>query len=291
MTEAAKAPVSVVSVPFRDTHLVGHCSMGAWLPRKADMALSASTTAGAGADSGRIRVWKSLFGKDSKIHEVVALHQNLGNYIRELSSPWGSGGDRLIPADHIDGIDAEVDKTNAAMGVLVTGIVDNWDALVVAERDRLKGAYDPTDYPSQSEIRGKYYIRWDYWMVPSDSSSVFGQGLTAYADRLRENEAARMEYQKKVIQRDMAAKLAEPLANVVKLLRKDKTKLHRSLLGNITQILCVASAMNVYNDSWINRLTAELHELTRNDVQVLREDKSRRNAVADKAADIIERYL
>jgi hypothetical protein len=265
--------------------------MGAWLPRKSDIALTTSTTAGAGAKQGRIRVWKSLFGKDSKIHEVVALHQNLGNFIRESSTAWGSGGDRLIPAEYIDEIDERVDKAKAEMDVLVANIVDNWDALVVAERENLQGAYDPTDYPSKSEIRSKYYIRWDYWMVPEDSHSVIGKGLERYADRLRENEAARMEYQKKVIQRDMAAKLADPLANIVKLLRKDKTKLHHSLLGNIVQTLGVATAMNVYNDEWINRLTAELHELTRNDIQALREDKQHRNAVADKAASIIERYL
>lgn len=155
------------------------------------------------------------------------------------------------------------------------------------------GTFEPDNYPGfdsmgnfnpdefRAVMRKKLYVRNEPLPVPN--AEHFASQVASLLGTDLESVDLRVADASKEAQRELMRRLIEPVQHMAQTLSKEKPKIYETLIGNIRDIVRVASALNLTGDPEIDRLIADVETLTRYSAKVLK-DSSVTRSEAQKAA-------
>lgn len=206
-----------------------------------------------------------------------------------FSLPWKDEGWRILPTamylKYQDAIRAQKNKFNAE----VEKFLANYPQHVEEAKEALKEMFNPSDYPTISELRAKFGVKID--VAPLPCGSDFRVSLAS--DELASIQAdvdARVKEATAGAVKDLWNRLALPLRNMVNRLSEPDAIFRASLVENLEDIIDLVPGLNVTGDLALDAIAQECKaKLGGLDAEVLRKNPQERKSTAEAAAEILKK--
>lgn len=206
------------------------------------------------------RFMKTLFEKsqDSRLKKIGRIIGDFRTTAYKMTLPWAQDGQRILPTVLLDGFVAEFDKAKAVFDNELISLENEYPSLIEAQKDRLQGLYDPSDYPKASELAGLFHFAIKIRPVPTDGDfrvSISAETMTALQDAIkRESQAVLQEATQTAYSRlhGVVSKMADAL-------EVGEHKVFRnSLVGNVSDLCDIIDGLNISGDNELERLSAKV---------------------------------
>jgi hypothetical protein len=258
-----------------------------WVPWKRDKAAGKETAETFRANESDTHLSKRLIAKDAI--GLLTKTMNLAyTYHAKVSVPTGTKGMRVIAIGEMDTYRAKMDEyIQTAMEALEEFLTEypTWIEEAKGEYARLGKLWKASDYPSESELRRQYDMRYKFLPLPSINGLV---GLVnGQADILRQSVMEEMKQIGEVSNRELWNRLYDAVAHMAERLGGTDNVFRDTLTGNIEELLGIARSLNVTNDRELEEMLKRIElRLTGIDPETLRKNRSIRLGVAREANGI-----
>jgi hypothetical protein len=283
---------------IQDTAIVVTATIGKWTARKFDKKVTDETNAAQGASDDAGRYNKRLASKEC-LDPFVKMEGEARKYLYKHTIPWGNNSQYLLNAASIMEFKQEMFKFQQKYMALVPALLDQWDDILKqAERD-LNGMFNPADYPTRTELEGKFVFKVNYEPVPTNHWAV---GLTQEEkDYLTKSMEREFETRQQEAVRSIWERIKEQLLHMKDRLtatRQTKSgdekpaKLYDSLFGNMKELVEVLPSINIMNDPSIQDACNELSVLLADSDKVRDNwtNDSVRHQKAEEVADVLNKF-
>jgi len=268
--------------------MIVRLSIRQWTARKCDSAVTAETAARyeAAPDAGR---WnKTLIARDA-LHGVTQVVSAARTFHYENTLPWDDGGGRILPTKNFFEYSKKMRQFREQFDRVVKDFLGNYGDYREDARLKLNGMFNPSDYPTRSEINDKFGFSFDIDPVPiAEDFRVSVQ--TSEAKRIKKELEDRV--QERVIEatHDLYVRLNTVVARVAEKL-SDKDAIFRdSLVENVVELVNLLPKLNIGNDPKLIELAKETKKkLCTLEPESLRKNEEVRAKAADDAKAILEK--
>ena len=293
---ANAAPVAAPAAPsiLASRAMLASLNIRQWSARKLDRKVTndAIQANGAASDAGRFN--KALIATESLSGIVAAANAARASHY-ELTLPWANDGARILSAALHDKYAARMAEHRAAFESALRAFLPEYAALVQESRVRLGAMFNAADYPSESDIAGRFSF--GHCLLPVPSGADFrvdiadSQAAAIKADIERVTTAALGAAQRDAWQRvadtvgHMAAKLADfkPGADGAR-----ATGIFRdSLVENVRALVDVLPGLNIAADPALAAIAARMAALCAHEADELRASPTIRQQVKSEADSIL----
>ena len=221
----------------------------------------------ANADAGRFS--KRLLEKEA-LKEISSIVSETRGYYKDKTLAWEDGKTRLLPVK----LATEFMDQMRAFELKFDDAVDEFINQYASYKDNAKailnGLYNEADYPAVEEIKDKFSLKYTFTNIsdPNDFRCEVSDDLRQEIQKSME-KSINEQYQLSI------KKLYERIYLVIskfneKLLSEDK-RYHKSLIGNIEELVALLPDLNFMNDSKITEMTERIkNEICKYDVDVLK---------------------
>jgi hypothetical protein len=245
-------------------------------------------------DMGRFN--KTLVPKDSleKLRAVYSAAR-AEHYRRTL--PWRDGGDRILSSAGYFEYAKVMRQFIQDTDTLVDWFCTNYPTYIAQARTKLNGLFNPADYPSVAEIRGKFGLRFD--VFPLQSADDFRVELGSNeVSRIRQEIQASSDAMLNKAMADVWGRMKDVVGHMAERLKAYQTTadgkvlstFRDSLVSNITDLLDVLPTLNLTNDPHVDEFAREIREyLTVYSPEALRNSETIRVDVASRADEILSK--
>ena len=275
---------------LHDKAILIDATLRQWNARKADKQVSGEVNAQKGAASDASKVIKRLISKqetDPISQNITALRQFY--YLRTL--PWLNGGFRILPSNQLMSFREGWKELEGAAQRNIDTLISNYDHAMTKAKLDLGQLFNPTDYPSAAELRGKFEITLDIMPVPytkdfrADASAAEIEELRT---RIQETETKAMQrcaeepYKRleKLID-ELSQALSHP-ANTT------QGRIFKSKIDNLEKLINLIPQINAFQDEHLEELSESARALLL-DADVLRGNSAARRITKLTADDILQR--
>lgn len=270
---------------FEKRSMLVELTIRQWTARKHDKKVSQEVDQGHGAkNAGRYN--KQLIAKDAlepiakKAAAIRAFH-----YTRTL--PWGNNGQRLLPAKFFMDYRNELIKHRDEFSRLVDTFMGGYPLLVNDARIRLGSLYDPAEYPPASEVRRSFGVEFDIFPVPTAGDFRVEVANEERAEIAAQIEAATQERQANAT-KACYVRVRDVLQRMKQQCVAGKTRITDSLVEDARDLTGMLDDLNIAGDPELTRLNAEIRRDLLVDVDDLRRSPKTRQAVGDRASQLLE---
>jgi hypothetical protein len=213
------------------------------------------------ADKSLIRVSKQLLDSP-ELETIRSLDGEIRRYLYDSCLPF-EAGIHLLPTALIETVEARLTDYQTQRRDLVSLFVSAYPRLCEDAARRLRGLYNPRDYPGREEIYNAFSMSWAY--ISFDAPQALAAISTDIFNREREKIAARMEE----AYDEARQVLRETMAELVKHLRErleaktDGTakRLHASTIDSLKDFCRTFDFRNISNDAELAGLVSQTREL------------------------------
>lgn len=267
---AAPAPEPIAPLTPAAIDLAARCMLvdldvSIWEGRKRDKRVSDDVAAQHGSDPTMGTYWKLLM-KDGSLAKVHGAARRLQEEHKRRTLPWldNGGGRALTNAAYFD--------YQRVMGDRIRECEDAADEFqreyprIVNEMHRSLGTlFNPADYPTQSEIRGKFSFR--FKLLPLPTAADFRCLTGADLDRARDSIARDTEERMAQAQRDLVERVADKVGAMAERLRaykpadgggKAEGTFHYTLIEHVRDLAEVLPSLNLTGDPRLDSIAAEM---------------------------------
>ena len=266
-----------------------------WSARRLDREITdeVNSSHGASADAGRYN--KLLIDKEA-LADVVRVAGEARSEFLKRTLPWMDDGQRIMAADaylaHSSWFSAQRQKFDDA----VEDFLAMYPSHVNAARVKLNGMFRDEDYPTVSELRGKFKMEINVMPVPN--ASDFRVDMSAeQAELIRRDIEANVQKATATAVGDVYRRVAECCERMVERLNaykpakgkgtKSEGVFRDSLVENVRDLIKIMPSLNITGDVRLAEIADHLQEIARFDAKVLREDAEVRKNVAEEAQKIL----
>lgn len=273
-------------MPLSDKALLVTLSLsGGFSPTKTDKRISRKVNDQHNAKNGALRVSKRLL-LDEAIDPIRKLHGEIREYHYTNTLPWGEN-ERLLPSSCYLDYAAWMRQRRAEVDNAIDTFIRDYPQNVAAAREVLQSAFNPSDYPTSETIRGKFGFKLDYKPLP-DAGDFRISIMREEMDQLREHLNSRVAEAEQEAVRDLARRMAKPLANMVNRLSDPDSNFHDTLVSNLREITDLIPRLNVTGDPEIEAVRQRIQsELCGVDASLLRDNQIVRTSTARKAQEVL----
>lgn len=281
---------TIEASPIHSRAMLVSLRLSAWTARKYDKKITSETNAahGASADAGRYN--KMLLSGDCPSYK--ALMQLVGSirtehYANTLA--WSDEGFRLLPTANYPQYSDFTRKKRAEFNTLLEEFLSEYPYLREQAKVRLKGMYKEEDYPTVSQIRGKFGFYLDFNPLPikGDFRCELPQ------EEIRQIESQMVDRQGEAIKEAMTdawKRLHDCVKHIHERMVNPDAIFRDSLIYNARELCDMLSRLNVTGDANLEKFRDEVESyLASNDPDTLRENYSLREDTATLAEDIMQR--
>lgn len=263
--------------------LMINVTVGMWMGYRRDKETTAKVTRDAGAQPDAAQVNKHLVPRES-LDEIITASSAVRSHLYANSLPWMDKGPRLIPRKKFITFMPEHEKRvndyNAAADQFVMA---KYRSAKAGAEFRMGEMFDPNDYPSEAELRRKFYVTLDI------------DGIGDSFDFRLQNDNSKIQARVTKAMDALWAKVAKPLGHfATKMSDEDKPRLHATTLTNLQAIAELIPELNFTEDPRLTALGEEIAELVNGlEIEDLKDgkngDKSKtRKALGGRAAQIMD---
>jgi hypothetical protein len=213
------------------------------------------------ADKRRIHVSKRLL-ESKKLLEIKGLDFDAMDYVTGCCLPFEKGI-HFLPLALVEQVEAELRAYEQKRNQLIQEFVDEYPGLLEEARKPLGGLFDERDYPSPSQARAQFNMRWNYLSLSTPGK------LATLNPGLFRAELEKIERQMQESYEEWHSLLRVAMADLVERLRESlcpspdgkAKKLTESSVQNLQNFLQTFSFRNVTDDAELEKICAEVKQI------------------------------
>jgi len=137
-----------------------------WSATKQDRGISDEVTHAKKADSSAGRFVKNLLADDQFHKRVSNYRQTIYNWLKRNTFRWNNAQD-ILPVVNLEKFKKEFNEHEMEFNRLLDSFINNYQAIVSNMAFKAGDMFNPTDYPSASEVRNKFGIKLYVAEVPA----------------------------------------------------------------------------------------------------------------------------
>lgn len=268
--------------------MIVNLSIGRWYGFARDAELGRSVAITHHADEDATNVNKRLM-PSKVLRDVNSSLTTIRNHFYANTLPWHDKGGRLLTrklfTKFIEEHEALVKKAEAAIEKFIT--VD-----YPAERDRAEfrmgEVFNPSDYPSQSELRAMYRVQLDFEPV-GDSGDFRVEMDKKHLDSVRQSIERNVNARIQTAMREVWERLAKTLRHFHDRMAEEDARFKRATVDNLREIVEVLPALNVLDDPDLEAIRIDIaNHLADLDPVELRDNDELRREVSGEAKRIMD---
>jgi hypothetical protein len=269
MTEETKVDVSEALV---NNYMLTDLVVRIWSGRKTDKEASRELTSNKKAVSNAASVVKNLFaGQDAELKDTHAAYTRIRTWFYSKTVPWSTAsvgamkGSRLIAT--IDSIDfmSEFAKMKKEAEDVRDTLVNKYDNLLQKVQVSQGDLYNPAHYPSKQQVALLFGAELSVQPLPATTDfnrltnlpSKLVSGLQDLYDRSLETQ---MENALTDVQRRLVDELERMDTQLSKVARGEKTRLFKSMVGNLKHLVSLTRNMNFTGNAEIEAIADGIEE-------------------------------
>lgn len=207
-------------------------------------------------------------------------------YLYSQTVPWGDDDSRLLSASRQMKFAAQMQVYGAAFDAETTVIIGKWHVIVAEAEGRLgPKLFDKRQYPDAATLPDKFKFRVSYAPVPTGSDlrvSLDDAQLKELRARIDEDTKAALS----TTQGAAWGKLYEKVAHMAEVLSRDKTRIHESMVTNLTEVCDILPELNFTDDPRLTKAIALVKKNLIVDTDRLRDDPTVKESTAIAAKKI-----
>lgn len=270
---------------FEKRSMLVELTIRQWTARKHDKKVSQEVDQGHGAkNAGRYN--KQLIAKDA-LEPIAKKASAIRQFHYARTLPWGNNGQRLLPAKFFMDYRNELVKHRDEFNRLVDTFIASYPQLISDARMRLGSLYDPSEYLPAADVRLGFGVEFDIFPVPTA-----GDFRVEVANEERAEIAAQIEAATQERQANATKACYERVRDVLQRMKQQcvagKTRITDSLTADVRDLAGMLDDLNIAGDPELTRLAAEIRQGLLVDVDDLRASPKTRQAVGDRAAELLD---
>jgi len=270
-------------------------NISVWTANKLDKRITNDVLLSNGAtnaDAGQFR--KNLMSGSTLRKDIADFAASCRLWHNMMTLPWADRGPRLLPTSLFFDYKTELNKRKARFDHMVAHFEREYPQLCADAPMHLGALYNPDDYPSVEEMRGKFGFRTVFTPLPEagdfrldianeDLELMKQQYETAINERV--NEAMRSQWDKL---HDMLSRMSEKLEEPE---GEDKRRWHDTFLTNAQDMCAMLNHLNVTKDPKLDEARRKLELAIKGvDIDDIKEDVTCREDVKTKLDAILKDY-
>lgn len=268
-----------------------------WTGRKTDQDASQQVTTSSGAANNSAKVVKDLLASARGEWKAVASAQdNIRTYVYNNTLPWSAAsegrktGARLLSVANALEFLARYKLLHAEYDTALTDFLK----VYVTRRDEammnLGTLAKASDYPTSEEIAAAFDISIDMVPCPAvgdyDRLSIPAPVATALGQRLAKQQEAQVNNAMKDLGQRITVELKRMATQLGKFADGEKTKLYASLITNMRGLVGLLRNSNFTDSEDIALLTEQLNDITKHDIDTIKNNSTLAKDISIKANDI-----
>lgn len=257
-----------------------------WDGFKKDRRVTEDVEARYAASNGVGSYNKRLFDKSI----MNPIQQIIGKTRQEharMTMPWCYDGVSLLPSKLLFEYTQNMRDSKDKLDRAVDNLYQQFPIHKANQMSRLGDLFNPDDYPSADELKGKYEVSWSFFPVPQADHFIVDLEAADEA-KIKADLMAQLSNTQSEALSELYERVTTLLAHMHERLSDPKNVFRDSLVDNVYQLVEVLPALNVFNDE---RLTTVCNDLKSKvlicDAQTLRDDLTIRQTVANEAYDLM----
>lgn len=271
-------------------------NISVWTANKLDKGATDSVLASNSASKDSAQVRKNLMAGTDKRKKISDYAAKARLYHNQTTLSWSDKGARLLPTSLFLDYKSNMNVYQKNMNTMIEDFYVNYADLIDLAKHHMGDLFNPYDYPSIEELRGKFGFRLVFSPLPeggdfrldipkADMEELGEQYESAFNDRLKDAMREPWEKLHKTL-----THISEKLTDVE---GDDETKkrYHDTLITNAQELCGLLSHLNVTKDPLLENARRSL-ELTMLgvDIEAIKESPDVRSSVKAKVDDILSKF-
>ena len=230
------------------------------------------------ADKAMLALSKKLL-KSKEHGAIVSLDLSIKKYLKQIALPSPMrNGTHLIPIPLVEEVERKLQAWRNERADLVEVFLAVYPQQLQDVQAELRDLYNPTDYPSCADLRGRYRLEWQYvdFGVPGKLKAISARLFEAERDKAatKLNEAAvEIKQALRTAFADLVSKMAQALGTTEDGKRR---ALRQSTLDNLAGFMQIFEMRNIADDAELAALVKTARELMAGkDREILKDDDVR----------------
>lgn len=208
-------------------------------------------------NAGRYK--KNLIDDDT-LKQVHSLGAETRNFVKANTLPWGENNVRLLPSIHLLDFLAKFRDYQSRFQDACDTFIMHYPSLIIDAKMRLSTLFDPGDYPSTCDIRGKFSMD-----VACDAIAKLDD-FRLQVDEL-ELEKLKADMERSVTERiagatkDIWTRIKEKVGHMVDKLSDKEARFHDTLVTNVQELVDLLPKLNITDDPDIDQVVSSMKTL------------------------------
>lgn len=263
-----------------------------------DASLTASLEQSTGAEEGKVKGSKKILGKSLK--PLQALIRQAGEIAKEISLPGISDDLRIITPSRLLELQGHIVEIEQKIAEEVAKFSDTvicdgqemtyYEALKHQDKEGLKAAYDPYDYPPIENLGLFFTLRLTVCDLPQgDYFRV--EGLTEDAiSKMKADHAKMIEAVSANAKNEVNKKLCELIGKVAERMSDPDSKIYDTLFTNLQDYADKIPDLNITNDPQLEAMRVAVKETLNLNANQARASRTLKAQAATAAKDILAKF-
>lgn len=271
--------------------------VGTWSGMMTDREVSDDVQARYDAQEGAGRYNKRLVAQ-SFLKDINQAASRARTVHRTLTLPWGDSGERIITTKSYQTYTQQMHTARVAFDSAAMKFVKEWpnQTILSEAKARLGKMYIAEDYPSAEDLAKRFSLDVEVNKVPESAdfrANLADSSVKAIVKDIERRTNERVERAMK----DAYSRVAEVVQKMMEGLRAyepaqgdegPKKNFRDSLVYNVNEVAELLPLINITGDAKLDALHTQLvKELVEHSPEVLKKDKGKRDATADRAEKIL----
>lgn len=236
------------------------------------------------ADAGKFN--KRLLEKDT-LKEITSILNDVRKYYKDRTLAWKDGDTRLLPVKFVTEFMDKMREFETSLDYAVKEFVSQYPEFKEKAKEMLNGMYNDDDYPDIGEIAEKFKIEHSFNNI-SDPNDFRCEVSEDVKEQIKSSMQSDIEQQYTYSMKKLYERIFTVIKKFNETLSKEDAVFHKSLIGNVEELVSLLPDLNFMNDSKINNLTEQIqNEICRFDPEALRKDKTQREEAVKASNDIL----
>ena len=234
-----------------------------WGASKADKELSDAVTDQYQAKKGTARVRKQLIPKDAlkTLSSAIGAAKTIHN---AMTLPYGDHGDRLLPIGQFDSYKASMHSAIETVSLCLKDFLEKYESHLAEQSLRDLGQIGKRDdYPTVSELRGKFGVSYEILPVPSAAHFIADVGEEE-RERIRADLEQRSEAKLNAAMVSVYERIEEELRRLIARLGTDSqgnpNRIHATALETIKTLATAVPNLNITSDPKLNLIATKIRQ-------------------------------
>lgn len=253
-----------------------------WIANKQDSGVAAEVAQAKGVEDIKMgRYWKSLLPKCDEVDQVNKAMGKAREFHYANTLAYMHDGPRILPTSHYEVYHLTMKAIRAEFDVAVLALIDKYDELKLAAKQKMGSLYNELDYPDKNYVQSRYSIGTIVLPLPA-SDSLLDLGFSAdVANEMRARVEMELSERFRKNARALWDQLGKNLDSLLKTLGDPKKAIQNKSLDVTRRMAQLLPKLNIVEDHRLDAVCQRLHEVLEGITHVvLATDIPRRDKVA-----------